>query len=1355
MSDRSFWSPIYLEKSAWLEHAPFAFWITDILKPRAFVELGTHRGYSYFAFCQAVSMLRLETQCFAVDTWQGDEHAGFYGEEIFTKVDRYNQAHYREFSRLLRCTFDQALSELSDDSVDLLHIDGRHFYDDVSHDFESWKPKLSDRAIVLFHDTNVKDHRDFGVHELWSQVSKKYPTFEFLHGHGLGVLAYGADIPAGLSRLFDLQQTQSVDAVRRAYACLGGAIRDGFRLKNLEADLAASRRSVAQKNKDLAEADAELRQRDRVIASLIRSSSWRITAPLRVALAGSRRLLGSPRHQSGTQASKNTGAWSISKRALRAYQMTVPAGIRARVPNGAKRAILSRMGFGSQEDKLMKVTGAAETAMKSKQWNEAAELWTASMKLAGANTPPAVYAKLSRAYRLLGNLDKAEAVAHGVQEKHSMHPLVLVAKADIATARRDWTEAVSRWRLVMELPESERPPKAYVALSQAYRKLGDLEPAGKLLQQGRERFPGYVEIRAELAKLEMARGNWQQAVRAWTVLLENLDEPGLLRARARLEKSVAERLANLPAYQEHVDQYVRRNRELASDPNHTRVTVYTAIVSNYDTLKLPHRLDERIEYVVYSDSPQPSCSIFSVRPITYLNTDPTRSARYVKTHPHLLLDDCDVAVWIDSNICILGDIYPLIESFLASKEVVAGIRHPLRTCMYEEAGVCLGMGKDCSAAIDQQVNRYRAEAFDCEDLVESNVMMFDLRDERVKRFLSDWWSEIEKGSKRDQLSLNFALRKNALSYYRLMEPPQSARDHPSFALIRHDAGEASMALLTDALDCSDVSPYAGRPYSEVREERVASRSDVTIDIVVCVHNALDDVKACFASIESARKSELHRLIIVDDGSDTQTAQFLEGFAQANSWASLYRNEIAQGYTRAANRGLSVSTGDLVVILNSDTIVTEFWAEKLADAVISTPGAGIVGPMSNAASYQSIPEHRGSKSQTAINALPRGVTAEDMSRLCEKWTVDGILPVVPLIHGFCFGITRDTIDRIGLLDEERFPRGYGEENDYCFRALEAGIGLVVATHTYVFHSKSKSFEDEERIPLMKAGSKVFRDRYGDARVRRATESMDKNPLLERMRRGTARQLPKSDHVPLARPDLGEALQSGEYDFLDLGSSEGGSLSLAKAKLGGERGIGIDRSPEKVRTAKSKGFEVIQADALDLHGYPNAVSFVTMNHFLEHLPGIREARQCIEAASVVARDFVFIKHPWFDSDGELFRLGLKLYWSNWRGHPNHMTTLELHECISSIRDVDRWAIYGRDQIFDSIHSAIHPVASPDDQHAWEADIHPPKPTVEFNFPVYRETVCLIQMAGSNIDANLLLKGFSGLQLIHESSNGISGR
>jgi glycosyltransferase involved in cell wall biosynthesis len=224
--------------SAWYGHVPFAHWIVGVARPRTLVELGTHNGVSYSAFCEAVVRNGLETRCYAVDTWQGDDQAGHYGEEVYLDLRRFHDERYGAFSELLRCTFDEALASFAEASVDLLHIDGLHTYEAVRHDFESWRPKLSESAVVLFHDTNVRVG-DFGVWRLWEELRTQFPSFEFLHGHGLGLLAVGPSIPSEVLEFCSLREPAKVHATRERFSLLGERWWLGRRELEHEAEVAA------------------------------------------------------------------------------------------------------------------------------------------------------------------------------------------------------------------------------------------------------------------------------------------------------------------------------------------------------------------------------------------------------------------------------------------------------------------------------------------------------------------------------------------------------------------------------------------------------------------------------------------------------------------------------------------------------------------------------------------------------------------------------------------------------------------------------------------------------------------------------------------------------------------------------------------------------------------------------------------------------------------------------------------------------------------------------------------------------------------------------------------------------------
>jgi hypothetical protein len=272
VSASSYLWPAHLIDSAWHEHAAFLSWLIDAQRPRVFVELGTHNGYSFFAACDAITRHDVPATAHAVDTWVGDDQAGFYDEGVFESVQRVN-AEYASFTTLHRMTFDQALDAFDDHTVDLLHIDGRHGYDDVRHDFESWVPKMSARGVVIMHD--VAERKDgFGVWQFWEELAERYPTFAFEHNHGLGVVGVGSRLDPSTVGFFEAAETAG-DEIRETYARIGGEIEREYQQRLALAQL------VEQAERRLADIEAECRNLEQRLATVQGSTSWRVTAPAR------------------------------------------------------------------------------------------------------------------------------------------------------------------------------------------------------------------------------------------------------------------------------------------------------------------------------------------------------------------------------------------------------------------------------------------------------------------------------------------------------------------------------------------------------------------------------------------------------------------------------------------------------------------------------------------------------------------------------------------------------------------------------------------------------------------------------------------------------------------------------------------------------------------------------------------------------------------------------------------------------------------------------------------------------------------------------------------------------------------
>ena len=280
--DRYLFSVTDYMHSAWIGHAPFLKFLIREQKPKLFVELGVHNGFSYFVGCQSIKECELNTQAFAVDHWIGDHQAGFFDDSVFESVVKLN-TKYLSFSKLLKMSFEEALGNFGDSTVDLLHIDGFHSYESVKEDFHSWLPKMDKNGIILLHDIHVR-RTSFGVYRFWQEVKLKYKTIEFVGSHGLGVVFLGT-VPSGkLSELIEIADSGNLPQIQGTFGSISDDVLQSSRIGEINAAIAERDSAIAERDSAIAERDSAIAERDSAIAerdSVLNSRIWKISKPYR------------------------------------------------------------------------------------------------------------------------------------------------------------------------------------------------------------------------------------------------------------------------------------------------------------------------------------------------------------------------------------------------------------------------------------------------------------------------------------------------------------------------------------------------------------------------------------------------------------------------------------------------------------------------------------------------------------------------------------------------------------------------------------------------------------------------------------------------------------------------------------------------------------------------------------------------------------------------------------------------------------------------------------------------------------------------------------------------------------------
>jgi GT2 family glycosyltransferase len=322
-------------------------------------------------------------------------------------------------------------------------------------------------------------------------------------------------------------------------------------------------------------------------------------------------------------------------------------------------------------------------------------------------------------------------------------------------------------------------------------------------------------------------------------------------------------------------------------------------------------------------------------------------------------------------------------------------------------------------------------------------------------------------------------------------------------LIRRGAG----GVLVVVRGVRAGAPSLPRPRLPLSREQAAPADDVVerlrrrnaVTVVVPVHNAPEDLERCLRSVIE-HTNVPHELLVIDDAStDPRVAPLLDAVA-AFPHVRVVRLPVNRGFTATVNHAIR-TTGEDLVLLNSDTLVPPGWLQGLILAVHQGERIATATPLSdNAGAFSApVPEQP--------NPRPEGLDPAVTGRLVRQSSAR-LYPRIPTGSGYCLYLRRRALEEVGELDEQAFPRGYGEENDFCMRAASAGWEHVLDDATYVAHRRSASF-GPERTALRTAGrakldelhptyTRQVRAFQRDEQVRRAREQVGR--AFARARRG---------------------------------------------------------------------------------------------------------------------------------------------------------------------------------------------------------------------------------------------------------------
>ena len=500
-----------------------------------------------------------------------------------------------------------------------------------------------------------------------------------------------------------------------------------------------------------------------------------------------------------------------------------------------------------------------------------------------------------------------------------------------------------------------------------------------------------------------------------------------------------------------------------------KVTVYTVRLNGLPRLEsIPSELLSNFVFICFSDSPAEIPAGWECRPISFWGSSDNATVSWAKSHPDLLLKGYEFSLWLEPN-----QVSRLMKNL--SQFQIGEFADSYSTATSSDIADLPKLLSQISNVSVDLADSLRSIQVSQASLLDSRLILQRVDSLIFKRLNRLAW-KIQSSS---DLTDNECWTLSAL-----------ALDLQVKGIINTGLQKKKVPNHQPGSRFPNTRKFFRSPHQGIPEHPHLARS-----ILIPVFNSPEDTRRCLSSVLSTMAPD-DELIIVDDSSENKTKKICQEFS-ADSRVRLFRNQRNLGYSKTANLAFSLATHHHVVLLNSDTIVSFGWLDKLQKHLQNDPNLAAVGAVSNNAQAQSIPYHI-SGDDLEDDQVTSFVKPQLLNEFLHIWSQGTELLWAESLNGFCMMFNSESVIEIGLFDTDAFPRGYGEELDWCIRAIDAGYSLGVALDTYVYHAKGKSFSSTERLILKEQSKEILNRKYGKKRLDGVGKSVRLSPHMTSLR-----------------------------------------------------------------------------------------------------------------------------------------------------------------------------------------------------------------------------------------------------------------